>query len=300
MGAGAIGGYVGGHLAAAGEDVSFIARGPHLEAMRRGGLRVEYEDRLLDLPAVTATNDPVEIGAVDLVLFTVKLWDTEEAARSLAPLVAKHTRILTLQNGIDSADLLSQFVPHDRIIRGVIYLSAVIASPGHVKSPGGPRRVVVDRAGDDPVVAAFREAGKSALDIEMTDAIHIAMWEKFIRVAAFSGASTLMRSRLGPIMHHSETRAFLRQLVEEGITIAIASGCNLDPAFADATMAFNASFPPSVRSSMAEDLERGKRLELNWLSGRLHALGITLGVPTPAHSAVYRGLVLYANGAAPA
>jgi 2-dehydropantoate 2-reductase len=299
MGAGAIGGYVGGHLTAAGEDVSFIARGPHLEAMRRGGLRVESGDRLLDLPAVTATNDPMEIGAVDLVLFTVKLYDTEEAARSLAPLVAKHTRVLTLQNGIDSVDLLSQFVPRDRIIQGVIYLSAVITSPGHIKSPGGSRRVVVDRAGDDPVVAAFREAGKGGLDIETTDAIHIAMWEKFIRIAAFSGASTLMRSRLGPIMQHSETRAFLRQLVEEGIAIAVASGCNLDVAFADATMAFSASFPPGVRSSMAEDLERGKRLELNWLSGRLHALGITHGVPTPAHSAVYRGLALYANGVAP-
>jgi 2-dehydropantoate 2-reductase len=301
MGAGGLGAYIGARLSGAGADVAFIARGKHLAAMRSGGLAVESPFGGACLSPVTATDAPVEIGPVDLVLFTVKLWDTEDAAAAIAPLIGPATRVLTLQNGIDSVDLIARHVPGKHIVAGVTYIPAVIAEPGVVRNPGGSKRIVVDRGGGNAVIAAFQDTGGRAvgLEIELTDAIDRIVWEKLIAMSAFAAATALMRSTAGPILANPESRAFLRQLVEDGIGVAAATGNPMPPDFAGNLMAFYDTLPPIQRSSMAADLESGRRLELPWLSGRIHALGVQHGIPTPAHTAAFRGLVLHAGGRGP-
>ncbi len=298
MGAGGVGAYVGARLQAEGQQVAYIARGAHLAAMQGDGLRIESPAGNLHLSTVNASDDPAQVGQVDLVLFTVKLWDTERAAQSLPPLLAAHTRVVTLQNGIDSVAMISRHVPPAQVIGGVIYVSAVISRPGVISSPGGFYRIVVDAAHGDPVVAKLCEACNRATAIEAvaTDNIELAIWEKFITLVALSGSTALLRAPMGAILGNAETREFLRQLLEEAVNIARRAGQAVPANAAETAMAKIAAVPPSFRSSMAEDLERRKPLELQWLSGRIHGLGLQYGVPTPAHSAVYRGLVLYANG----
>jgi 2-dehydropantoate 2-reductase len=299
MGSGGVGAYVGARLQAVGEEVSFIARGAHLLALREHGLRIESPLHALHLPRVSATDDPASIGVVDLIVFAVKLGDTEAAARALAPLVGPGTRILTLQNGIDSVALLTPLAGTAKVCGGVIYISAVIDRPGVIRSPGGLHAIVADGAQGDPVMAAFAEAcGRAdALDARLTDAVPLVIWEKFVALTAISGATSLLRANMGQVLGHPETRTFYRQLLDETLAVGQAAGQALRAGLADEIMVKVAGMPPSFRSSMSEDLERGKPLELAWLSGRVHALGLQLGVPTPAHSAVHRGLVLYAGGA---
>lgn len=299
MGAGGVGGYVGALLAAAGEDIAFIARGPHFDAMRANGLRIESPSGNLHLQNVIAHDDPSQIGVVDVVLFAVKLWDTETAAHQLKSLLGPNTRVITLQNGIDSVDLISPSVPREKIVAGVVYMSAFLAEPGLIRSPGWTCRLILDEAGGNESVAGFVAACGRANGIEAqaTASIEPIIWKKFIVVCAASGATALLRSSLGPIFANPETRAFFRQLVEEGAAIGRVLGVGLGDRFVEDTMEMIASSVPSnTRASMAEDLAHGRRLELNWLAGRMHALGIRYGVPTPAQTAVYRGLLLYADG----
>lgn len=300
MGSGGVGGYVGAWLQQAGAEIVFIARGAHLAALREQGLRIEHPTHPLHLPRVVATDDPGSVGPVDLVIFAVKLFDTDSAARSMAPLLGERTRVLTLQNGIDSVAMIrKQLDSTATVLGGVMYVSAVIERPGVIRSPGGMHVVVADRAGGDAIMAAFADAanGLPGLDVKLADDAAQAVWEKFITLASLAGATSLLRARMGAILGNPETQAFLRQLVEEAMAVASARGILLRPGLGDEMMAKLAAMPASFRSSMAEDLERGNRLELRWLSGRVHGLGQELGIPTPAHTSVYRGLVLHENGA---
>jgi 2-dehydropantoate 2-reductase len=298
MGSGGVGAYVGSRLQAAGEDVVFIARGAHLAALQQDGLRLESPLHPLHLPTVNAVQEPSAVGPVDLILFAVKLGDTEAAARALAPMIGPETRILTLQNGIDSVDLITPHIGAAKVRGGVIYVSAVIDRPGVIRSPGGLHMIVADAAQGDPVMADFFAAcdRATALDAKPSNAIDVTLWEKFIALTSLSGTTSLLRASMGQILAHPETRILQRQLVDEALAVGRAAGQVTRTDLADEIMAKLASMPFAFRSSMSEDLERGKPLELRWLSGRVHALGQQYGVPTPGHSAVYRGLVLYENG----
>lgn len=298
MGSGGVGAYVGGRLQAAGEQVAFIARGAHLVALRDRGLRIDHPQFPLQLREVQATDMPADIGPVDLVVFAVKLWDTDEAAHQMAPLIGDKTRVLTLQNGIDSVALLSRHVDPARVRGGVIYVSAVIDEPGAIRSPGGLHQIVADAAQGDPVMAAFAAAGQRSegLGVTLSDAISRVIWEKFVALSSLSAATALLRANMGAILANPETHTLQRQLVDEAISVARATGQPLRDDLGDEVMAKLAGMPPSFRASMAEDLERGARLELDWLSGRVHTLGQQLGVPTPAHSTAYRALVLHKDG----
>ena len=298
MGSGAVGAYVGARLQAAGAGVTFIARGAHLQAMKSQGLHIQMPDKDLLLPQVKATDDPSTVGKVDLVIFSVKLTDTVKAAQAMRSMVTPDTRILTLQNGIDSVSMIAKELPQAQVRGGVIYVSAVIDKPGVIKSPGGFHRIVADRANGDPVMAELSAwAEKStALEVALTDDIERIIWEKFMGLAAFSGCTSLLRARIGEIFSHPESTAFLQQLINESVAVAVASGQTVRTGMAEDYINTLRAAPPSFRSSMSEDLERGKALELPWLSGRMHQLGLQLGVPTPAHTAVYRGLVLKAAG----
>lgn len=298
MGSGGVGAYVGSRLLAAGEDVVFIARGAHLAALQRDGLRIESPVHPLHLPVVTAVQEPAAVGPVDLIVFAVKLGDTEPAARLLGPMVGPETRILTLQNGIDSVAMITPHVGSAKVRGGVIYVSAVIDRPGVIRSPGGLHMVVADGANGDPVMAQFFAACEraTALDAKPSNDIDVTLWEKFIALTALSGTTSLLRASMGQILAHPETRVLQRQLIDEAVAVGRAAGKVTRTDLADEIMTKLAAMPYSFRSSMSEDLERGKPLELRWLSGRVHALGQEYGVPTPGHSMVYRGLVLYEQG----
>ncbi|TCL72601.1 2-dehydropantoate 2-reductase [Rhizobium sp. BK251] len=300
MGSGAIGGYLGARLAGAGQDVTFIARGAHLEAMRRHGLQLESPRGNVSLPQVTATEMPSDVGHVDIVFFAVKLYDNEEAAAAIVPMVGPETRVVTLQNGIDSVETLARWVPPSQVVGGVAYISGYIKEPGVIVHAGGATQFYVG-GHNDPVIGALQTACTRAgnIGLEAVEDIDQVLWTKFVTLCAFAGATSLMRSGIGPVLADPEARIFLGQLRDEGMAVAKAAGHPMRDGYeADARSRWQ-NLPPDTRSSMANDLLLGKRLELAWLSGRMHALGNELGVPTPAHTAVYRALHLYAKGAEP-
>jgi 2-dehydropantoate 2-reductase len=295
MGAGGVGGYVGLRLAAAGQDVAIVARGAHLAAIRENGLRL-LSPRGDAQVRVRAEEDPAAVGPVDLVIFAVKLWDAESAAASIRPMLAEPaSRVVTLQNGIESVDLIARQLPAAQVVGGCIYVTSLIEAPGVIRQTSALNRIIVGRP-DDPVIADFAARKVDGLDIEATADIEIAVWEKFIRLSSFSAATSLMRARIGAIRSDVEGRKLLIQLVEEALAVARASGRPIRDSYFKECIDLFDSMAPGARTSMSEDLEAGRRLELPFLSGRVHHLGVELGVPTPAHSTAYRALALYANG----
>jgi 2-dehydropantoate 2-reductase len=244
MGSGGVGAYVGSRLQAAGEDVVFIARGAHLAALQKDGLRLESPVHPLHLPTVNAVQEPSMVGPVDLILFAVKLGDTEAAARSLAPMIGPETRILTLQNGIDSVDLITPHVAGAKVRGGVIYVSAVIDRPGVIRSPGGLHMIVADAAHGDLVMADFFAACDRAegLDAKPSNAIDVTLWEKFIALTSLSGTTSLLRASMGQILGHPETRILQRQLVDEAVAVGRAAGQVTRTDLADEIMATDRHF----------------------------------------------------------
>ncbi len=275
----------------------FIARGPHLEALQRTGLRLECPlgDATL---AVQATDDPAAIGPVDLVLVTVKLGATDAAARTLAPLIAEHSRIVTLQNGIDAREMIARHVEVHRIAAGSTYLSASIREPGLIHAPGGDHRMVVDDLSGDPVIAAFVASCRRAigLDASATDDIGQVLWAKFVTLVAFSGATCLTRSPAGVVLEHAELLGFLRRLVVENLAVAEGAGQVFAADRAESTVAFFRKLAYQTKSSMLLDLEAGRPLEMPWLQGRMVELGRGFGVDTPANAAVVAALAPHAAG----
>jgi 2-dehydropantoate 2-reductase len=298
MGAGGIGGYVGARLAEACEDVSFIARGSHLASLQANGLRVESPHGDVGLPNIQATAEPAEIGPVDLVLFTVKLGDTEDAARSIAPIVQTHTRIVTLQNGIDSKDMIGRHIDRDKIAAGIIYIGAHIKEPGVIQNLGGVHRMVVDRMDGDTAMNQFFVAGERAtgLDTVPTDDSDRTVWDKFVSLVAFSGVTGLSRLPIGAVFENNELVDFLRQLLRENVEVARAREVVFDDRLVEEKMEFLRGEPYEFKASLLIDLEAGRPLELEWLSGRVHSLGQELDIPTPANSAVWAALSPYKNG----
>lgn len=298
MGAGGIGAYTGGRLAAAGEDVAFIARGAQLAALREKGLIIHSPRGDVHLARPVATSDPAEVGPVDLVIFTVKLWDTDEAARAIRPMVGPDTLVVTFQNGVDSADMLAKHVPREQVVRGAYYISAHLATPGVVEDTGMENRMMIDGLDGDGRVAAFKLACEAATGLvcEIARPEVDFIWGKFIGLTAFSGATALLRKPIGAVCGHPVTREFLHDLVAETASVAFAKGARLPATIAETAFGNLTRLAPGAYASMAVDLMNGRRLELPWLSGRVHRLGEALGIATPAHTAVYRGLVLHEMG----
>ena len=298
MGAGAVGGYVGGRLAEAGEEVHLIARGMHLDALRARGLTIETPLGDVSLPGIHATDDALDIGPVDIILFTVKLADTDAAAASLKPLMKPGTRIVTLQNGIDSAEMISRHVPRGQIAEGIIYIGPHIREPGVIAYPGGIHRAVVDGMGGDATMNAFFDVCSrlQGLDIVSTDEPRKTVWQKFIALVAFSGVTGITRLPVGAVYAHPDSLEFMRRLLSENISIANACGQDFAAEDADAVIELFGKQPYSQKSSLLIDLENGKPLELEWLSGRVHKLGAELGIETPANTAVWAALCPYAKG----
>jgi len=300
MAAGAVGGYFSARMADAGHDVFFIARGAHLEAIKKNGLKIESVHGDVHLPKPNVTDDPGSVGPVDIVLFAVKLWDTEKAAELTGPLVGTSTRVITLQNGVDSIERVAPILGAEQTVGGVAYIATVIAAPGVIKQTSSFAKMRFGRADKraDGKLQAFVTAGKAAkIDIDISADIERERWEKFAFLTAMAGSTASLRSAIGPIAADPELRGFFRKLMEEAIAIAKAKGVALDPAYIEERMAFvTTKVEPGMKASMAHDLERGNRLELDWLNGKVRELGRALNVPTPASDAVYTMLKLYRMG----
>jgi len=299
MAAGAVGGYFGGRMAAAGHDVTFIARGAHRDAIRRDGLRIESALGDLHLEHLNVTDDPKQVGPVDVVLFAVKLWDTERAGEQTRPLLGPNTRVMTLQNGVDSVERLAPILGDDVTIGGATYIVTTIAKPGVIRHIGARAEVRCGRLDrrPDAVLAGYVQQMKAAnIEITLTDHMLLDIWKKFVLLSGTSGITASTRQPLGVIRDDEDMRAFFYKLMHETIAVGRAAGVEFPPDFAAELDRWVASFPPTMRASMANDLEAGNRLELDWLAGKAAALGRKYGIATPAHEAVYAILKPYRMG----
>ena len=299
MAAGAVGGYFGGRLAAAGHDVFLIARGAQIAALSADGLRIQSTLGDLHLPKVNATSDPAEVGPVDVVLFAVKLWDTEAAAEMARPLVGPSTRVITLQNGVDSVERVAPILGADKVVGGIAYIASVTSAPGvvtHTSQFAQMRCGRIDGADDSRLAAFARAAQAAGIDIALSDSINVDRWKKFVFLVGLSAATGATRNPLGPILADPDTRAFFHQLMQEVVAVGRANGVALPADFADDRMRFAEAAPPGFKASLLHDLERGNRIELDWLSGKVVEFGRALGVPTPANEAAYAVLKLQRSG----
>ena len=303
IGAGGVGGFFGGRLAHAGYDVTFVARGRHLEAMRREGLVIEsdaHED--IRVTGVKATSDPASIGRVDLVVIAVKLWDTESAARAVRPVVGPDTAVLSLQNGVIKDDILRREFGAGAVMGGVGYVATHIARPGVIRQTGKLQRLIVgeydgrrsERA--QWLVDALLKAGVQA---ELAADIRRTLWEKYTFLVGLSGTTATMRVPIGAVRTNPQTRAFLLDLMKEVVAVGRAHGVSLPEGYAEERLKFADSVSPDMTSSMHHDLERGNPLEVEWLSGGVVQLGRQVGVATPANRAVWDILALHAQGKKP-
>jgi len=303
MAAGAVGGYFGARMQAAGHDVFFIARGAHLAAIKNHGLQIASVHGDLHLPKVNVTDDPKSVGPVDIVLFAVKLWDTETAAERTRPLVAPATRVITLQNGIDSVERVAPILGAEQTIGGAAYIATVIEAPGVIKQTSQFAKMRFGRADKKPdeKLQAFVTAGKAAkIDVDISADIERERWEKFAFLTAMAGSTSALRSPIGPIVADPELRAFFRQLMEEAVAVGKAKGVALSASYLDERMDFVVNkVERGMKASMAHDLERGNRLELDWLAGKVREFGRQYRIPTPASDTVYTVLKLHRMGSQP-
>ncbi len=302
MGAGGLGGYFGARLAAAGNDVAFVARGAHLAAIRGAGLRVTSALGDLHLRDIVATDDPSTLTPADVVIVAVKLWDTETAAEAVKPLVRPGTAVVSFQNGVNKDDVLTRILGRDAVIGGVGQIGVVIGSPGVIVHTGTMAKLIfgeLDNRRSARVEALHAVCVAAGIDAEIAKDIGLAIWEKFVFLVGMSGCTASMRSPIGPIRANRQARGFLLDVVREAVTVGRAMGVALPADYAEQRMAFIDTLPAEMTASMQGDLARRNRLELPWLSGAVVELGARLGVPTPLNRAIRDVLALYVNGGGP-
>ena len=300
MGSGGVGGFYGGRLAHAGYDVTFVARGAHLEAMRSNGLRVTGPRGDTHIQPCTATDNPADIGVVDIVLFCVKLWDVESAGTAIKGLIGPNTAVIPLQNGIDAADRLIPILGRNAVMGGVAQISATIDQPGVIRQTGTFMKIVFGELDGRTTerAEAFRAiCQKAGFDVVLTEAIQTALWEKFVLLSVNSSVVALIRLPFGKLRDDPDVMALFSAGFSEVIAVGRALGVKLPPDMEARMEKAVRNFPPSMMPSMAIDLLRGNRLELPWLAGKVVALGKEVGVPTPTFSVMYAALKPYANGA---
>ncbi len=300
VGAGGVGGYFGARLAAAGVDVVFVARGRHFDAIRDNGLSVKSELGDVHVKSATVVSDLAQVDQADIVLVAVKLWDTEEVAQALKPLADHGAAIISFQNGVQKDTVLQQHLPRESIVGGVSYIASVIAEPGVIKHSGTMQRLAFGEYGGRKTsrVTAFLDACRSAgIDSDMTDSIENLIWQKFVFLVGLSGTTTTMRQPIGPIRENQRTRAFLQDVMREVVMIARARSVMLPEDYADDRLAFCDTLPATMTSSMHNDLEEGRRLELPWLSGAVVELAKSTGAEVPLNRAIEDILMLRMEGA---
>lgn len=299
VGAGGVGGYFGARLAAGGEDVWFIARGAHLEAMRRDGLQVLSANGDVLVKPVHATDKAAEVGPVDVVMLSVKLWSTDEALADAKPLVGPSTAVVSFQNGVIAADRITAHYGRERALGGVSSIAALIERPGVIRHNGTMAALQIgelDGSRSARVDALLAACQRAKIDSKAPDSIVKAIWEKYVFLVAASSMTALTRLPLGAIREDPDTRALAAQIMSEVAAVGRARGVPLEADLVDALLKRLDGLPRTMVASMLGDLERGNRLELPWLAGGVVQLGKEAGVPTPANQFVFAALKHYIDG----
>jgi 2-dehydropantoate 2-reductase len=304
IGAGAVGGFYGAMLAKSGNEVAFVARGAHRDAMRDNGLQILSAPDSVGAFSVTCQveSDPAKIGPVDLVILAVKTYSNAETLPTLTPLFGPNTSIITLQNGVDTADELASAFGRARVIGGATYIAAAIESPGVIRHTGTHRRIVFGEYFDStpelsPRVAALKAVFEAAdIQTEAVTDIQTRVWEKFIYLAPMAAFTAASRLPIGPVWHDEFTREMFLSAVDEVERVARASGIPVADGQRNRITAYTAGVPGSMRSSLLIDLSQGKKIEVEALQGSVVRRGQKAGVPTPIMSALYAVLKPYASG----
>ena len=298
MGSGGIGGYYGARLQAGGTDVTFIARGESLKALQQNGIALEG-DRAIQLPKVKATDDIASVGKVDMVIFSVKLRDTESAARQMLPVIGPDTGIISLQNGVTKDDMLAPIVGREHLLGGAAYIGVSVVRPGVIRQAGKIERLAFGEFSNriTPRAQAFLDACRAGnIVADIPPDISLELWQKFVVIVTMSSITSAMRSTIGPIRANPQARQFGLDLMKEVVAVGRAQGVPLDADFADKAFGRVDTLSPDMQASMALDLQQGKPLELPWLAGAVVEMGAKAGVPTPCCRAVRDILALYVDG----
>ncbi len=299
VGTGGIGGPYGASLSAAGADVTFVARGAHLAAIRENGLRVEGDRGEIHICPAQATDDIAEIGAVDFVLFCVKLWDVEEAGRRLCAILGPETAVVPLQNGVDSADRLIPILGPEAVMGGTAFVTGNIAAPGVIRQTGTYQRMTFGELDGrhsergQRLQALCKAAGFEGV---LSPDIRVPIWEKFLLLVPLSGLNALTRVPLGRWRDDPDLLALYEAALRETVAVGLAEGVRLPPDSVEKVIAMMWSMPPYHMTSMGNDLLRGSRLELPWFAGKVVELGRHHGIPTPVNGFIYAALKPHVNG----
>jgi 2-dehydropantoate 2-reductase len=289
-GTGGVGGYFGGRLARSGLDVTFIARGEHLKALRERGLRVKSVHGDFELADVTVTDDPAEVGPVDYVLVTVKSPQTADLASRLGPLLHEHTAVVSLQNGVDNEEKLAATLGERHVVGGAAYIFATIAEPGVINHTGGPTAIAIGEwtGGTSERVERFVAACHSAgFGAEQTATIRQTLWMKFAFICALAGTTAAIRLPIGEIRAAPASRELFRRLAGEVCEVASAEGVDLPDDLPGRYLGFIDGLEAESYSSLYHDLTHGNPMELDALHGEVVRRGAAAGVPTPMSDALY-------------
>jgi 2-dehydropantoate 2-reductase len=300
IGTGGIGGPYGASLAKAGADVIFVARGTHLAAIRKSGLRIEGDRGEIHIPTARATDNIAEIGTVDIALCCAKLWDLEAVAEHIRPIVAPQTVVIPLQNGVDAAERVIRILGDAAVMGGVAFVTGTIIAPGVIRQTGTYQRMTFGE-----LDGRISERGQRLRDLceaagfegVLSPDIMVPVWEKFIGLVPLSGLNALTRLPLGRWRDDPDLWALCEAALRETVAVGLAQGIRLPPDCIDQTLALMRSMPAHHKTSMGNDLLRGNRLELPWFAGKVVELGRHHGIKTPVNGFIYTALKPYVNGA---
>jgi 2-dehydropantoate 2-reductase len=294
MGTGGVGGYYGGLLAQQGHEVIFIARGAHLDAIRRDGLKIKSVHGNFTIFPASATDDPGRLGEVDLVLFCVKTYGTDEAAHAIRPTVGPQTMVMSLQNGIDAAERIGNVIGMEHMLAGVTWLSSAVEAPGTIHQVSQFRRIAFGELEGglskrmETIAEAFKNTG---ITVEASEDIWKVLWTKLVFITAVSSLGSLTRLPLGGYRSIPETRSLLSRIMKEVEAVARAEHVRLDSDVVEKWLEFIDNSAPQIKPSMQLDIESGHRTELESMIGVVSRKGRELGVPTPAVDFVYASLL---------
>ena len=294
MGTGGVGGYYGGLLAQQGNEVTFIARGAHLYAIRHEGLKVKSVHGDFTVFPANATDDPAHVGPVDLVLFCVKTYNTEEAAEAIRPAVGSQTIVMSLQNGIDAAERIGNVIGLEHVIGGATWISSAVEAPGAIKQISQFRRIVfgeLDGGRSARIQSTYEVLKNTGITVEISENIQKVLWTKFVFISAASGLGSLTRLPMGDYRSVPETRSLLSGIMQEVEALARAQGIALDPDVVQKSLEFTDNAAPHIKPSMQLDVETGHRTELESMIGVIGRKGRKLAVPTPIADFVYASLL---------
>jgi 2-dehydropantoate 2-reductase len=295
VGAGAVGGYFGAVLARAGSWVAVIARGKHLEAIQRAGLRIEGPNESFSVQPALATSEVPAIGTVDAVIVAVKAWQVPEIAAALTPLLGPNTRVLPLQNGVEATYQLQAAIGREYPLAGLCRIISMVEAPGRIRHVGGQPTIALGEPDGAPLSGngrgladALRAGG---IAVETPTDITAALWEKLLVIGAFAGTGAVTRSSVGEIRQPALARGLLCQLMEEVAAVARARGVRLADDVVVRALAFIDSLPPTGTASMQRDIAEGRPSELEAIIGSVVRFGDEAGIATPAMDFVYASLL---------